>query len=138
MTLVDRYIYTVGGTTGFVYNMDVHRFDLTTCTWELVEPKSQYTPEPRLVFNIESAFVAINIESALVANLRTFAIKKYWVFICICGLLECFSLSHIWCGHVSKKKADTFANSVEPSPEVIKVFFMLNLREFEIEIAHKH
>ena len=87
MTLVDRYIYTVGGTTGFVYNMDVHRFDLTTCTWELVEPKSQYTPEPRLVtFNIESAFVA---------NLRLFAIKKYWVFICIFGLLECFPLSYM-------------------------------------------
>ena len=57
MTLVDRYIYTVGGTTGFVYNMDVHRFDLTTCTWELVEPKSQYVPEPRLVLTMNLQFL---------------------------------------------------------------------------------
>lgn len=47
MTLIDRYIYTCGGTTGFVYNMDIHRFDLTTLTWEQVKPESRYCPEPR-------------------------------------------------------------------------------------------
>ena len=36
------------------------------------------------------------------------------------------------------KEADTFTNSVEPGPEVIKVFFMPNLRELDFEIAHKH
>ena len=47
MTLVDRYIYTIGGTTGFEYNMDIHRFDLTTCNWELVKADGKYIPDPR-------------------------------------------------------------------------------------------
>lgn len=30
----DRYFYTVGGTTGHQYHMDVHRLDLRTKTWK--------------------------------------------------------------------------------------------------------
>ena len=27
------YFYVVGGTTGYIYNTDVHRLDLRTCVW---------------------------------------------------------------------------------------------------------
>lgn len=44
-----KFIYSIGGTSGHVYEMDVHRLDLTTRKWELLH-RSQgdyLEPEPR-------------------------------------------------------------------------------------------
>ncbi|XP_015431512.1 PREDICTED: kelch domain-containing protein 10 homolog [Dufourea novaeangliae] len=48
------YLYTVGGTTGYEYTCDIHRFNLKTCVWEKVyicsgsdqnEPPGRYRHE---------------------------------------------------------------------------------------------
>ena len=48
------YLYTVGGTSGYAFTSDIHRFDLRTKTWEAVyicagrdphEPKGRYRHE---------------------------------------------------------------------------------------------
>nr|KAG5701674.1 hypothetical protein BaRGS_027832 [Batillaria attramentaria] len=39
------YLYIVGGTTGYIYNSDVHRLDLRTCQWECLFD-SQDTEDP--------------------------------------------------------------------------------------------
>lgn len=44
-----KNIYSIGGTSGYLYEMDVHRLDLSTRQWELLY-KTQGTctePEPR-------------------------------------------------------------------------------------------
>ncbi|XP_050425313.1 kelch domain-containing protein 10-like isoform X3 [Adelges cooleyi] len=44
-----KYIYSIGGTSGYEYEMDVHRLDLSTKKWELLH-KSRglvHEPEPR-------------------------------------------------------------------------------------------
>lgn len=47
MTNVGRYVYVCGGTTGFVYNMDLHRLDIHTGVWEHLTVHSKYTPDSR-------------------------------------------------------------------------------------------
>ncbi|XP_025107786.1 kelch domain-containing protein 10-like isoform X2 [Pomacea canaliculata] len=48
------YLYIVGGTTGFIYNSDVHRLNLQTCHWDILfdskqsgENDTAYCPEGR-------------------------------------------------------------------------------------------
>jgi hypothetical protein len=44
-----KYIYSIGGTSGYEYEMDVHRFDLSTRKWELLHKSlgEGQEPEPR-------------------------------------------------------------------------------------------
>ena len=35
--VIDKYLYTCGGTTGWEYNIDVRRLDLSTHEWELLD-----------------------------------------------------------------------------------------------------
>ncbi|CAH1723685.1 kelch domain-containing protein 10 homolog isoform X2 [Aphis gossypii] len=44
-----KYIYSIGGTSGYEYEMDVHRFDLSTKKWELLHKSlgEGQEPEPR-------------------------------------------------------------------------------------------
>ena len=58
------YLYTVGGTTGYEYTCDIHRFDMRTRVWEAVyicsgkdqcEPKGRYRHE--LAFDGRKIFV---------------------------------------------------------------------------------
>ncbi|KAJ1520222.1 hypothetical protein ONE63_004432 [Megalurothrips usitatus] len=50
LVLNGQWLYTMGGTTGFVYNSDVHRFNLRTQVWEEVyicKGLSSHEPEGR-------------------------------------------------------------------------------------------
>ncbi|KAH3819904.1 kelch domain-containing protein 10-like [Dreissena polymorpha] len=47
MVCVDGYLYVVGGTSGYMYDMDVNRLNLADLTWESLVPKSAYVPEER-------------------------------------------------------------------------------------------
>jgi hypothetical protein len=50
LALDGLYLYTVGGTTGYEYNADVHRLDLRTGVWEVVyvcEGKGKKEPQGR-------------------------------------------------------------------------------------------
>ncbi|KAH3820338.1 hypothetical protein DPMN_122084 [Dreissena polymorpha] len=49
MVYVDGYLYVVGGTSGYMYDMDVNRLNLADLTWESLVPKSAHVPEERLV-----------------------------------------------------------------------------------------
>lgn len=58
------YLYTVGGTTGYEYTCDIHRFDLRTGIWETVyvclgrdslEPPGRYRHE--LAFDGEMIYI---------------------------------------------------------------------------------
>lgn len=43
-----KYIYSIGGTSGYEYEMDVHRLDLSTRKWELLHKShGGQEPEPR-------------------------------------------------------------------------------------------
>ncbi|WAR26504.1 KLD10-like protein [Mya arenaria] len=44
---IDNYMYIVGGTSGFTYDMDINRLNLTDLTWEHLEPRSKYVPSER-------------------------------------------------------------------------------------------
>lgn len=51
------YLYSVGGTTGFDYTCDIHRYDLRSNTWESVYICSgRNLPEPRGRYRHELAF----------------------------------------------------------------------------------
>lgn len=41
MTIVGRYLYVFGGTTGWEYNADLHRLDMTRWVWEVVKTDSE-------------------------------------------------------------------------------------------------
>lgn len=50
LVLHGHWLYSMGGTTGFVYNADVHRFNLRTSKWEEVyisKGTSRHEPEGR-------------------------------------------------------------------------------------------
>lgn len=47
MTQVGHCIYIVGGTCGYVYDIDVHKLDLRTLSWEEIPSKSKYQPQAR-------------------------------------------------------------------------------------------
>ncbi|KAE8744378.1 hypothetical protein FOCC_FOCC008982 [Frankliniella occidentalis] len=64
LVLNGHWLYTMGGTTGFVYNSDVHRFNLRTSEWEEVyickglsrhEPQGRYRHE--LAFDGQKVYV---------------------------------------------------------------------------------
>ncbi|XP_034231611.1 kelch domain-containing protein 10 [Thrips palmi] len=64
LVLHGQWLYTMGGTTGFVYNSDVHRFNLRTSVWEEVyickglsrhEPEGRYRHE--LAFDGQKIYV---------------------------------------------------------------------------------
>lgn len=64
LVLDGHWMYTMGGTTGFVYNSDVHRFNLRTSEWEEVyickglsrhEPEGRYRHE--LAFDGQKIYV---------------------------------------------------------------------------------
>ncbi|XP_071082314.1 kelch domain-containing protein 10-like [Haliotis cracherodii] len=46
MLLIGRYLYVCGGTTGFVYNMDVHRLSLDTLVWEKLSSDQESPSDP--------------------------------------------------------------------------------------------
>ncbi|OWF43573.1 kelch domain-containing protein 10-like [Mizuhopecten yessoensis] len=55
MNVVGHYLYIVGGTSGFVYNMDIHQLDLRTATWTHLEADNQkYIPESRYRHEVAS------------------------------------------------------------------------------------
>ena len=47
MTLVDHYLYIIGGTSGFTYDMDVNRLDISSLKWEFLSADPSYIPLPR-------------------------------------------------------------------------------------------
>lgn len=47
MVVSGRYLYTVGGTDGYVYSMDVYRLDLRTRVWEKLTRTDGEGPRPR-------------------------------------------------------------------------------------------
>jgi len=49
-----KYIYSIGGTTGSGYEMDVHRFDLRTNKWELLHKSlgEDEDAEPRYLHDV--------------------------------------------------------------------------------------
>ncbi|CAC5418284.1 Kelch domain-containing protein 10 [Mytilus coruscus] len=49
MARVGKDVFVCGGTTGFVYNMDIHRLDIYTGVWEHLPVHSKYTPSSRYV-----------------------------------------------------------------------------------------
>lgn len=49
MARLGKDVYVCGGTTGFVYNMDIHRLDIYTGVWEKLQVHSKYTPSSRYV-----------------------------------------------------------------------------------------
>lgn len=63
VVLIDKYLYTIGGTTGYDYSSDIHRLDMETKAWETVymcigrreEPPGRYRHE--VVFDGERIFV---------------------------------------------------------------------------------
>ena len=40
MACINSHLYVYGGTTGFVYNTELHRLDLNTFVWEKIKPKN--------------------------------------------------------------------------------------------------
>ncbi|XP_041349835.1 kelch domain-containing protein 10-like [Gigantopelta aegis] len=46
MLLIDDYLYVCGGTTGWIYNIDVHRLNLRTLVWEKLSPKTVSDCDP--------------------------------------------------------------------------------------------
>ncbi|XP_008479386.1 kelch domain-containing protein 10-like [Diaphorina citri] len=50
VVIKDNYLYAIGGTTGYVYSMDVHRLNLSANRWELLYNSDLFgpgDPEPR-------------------------------------------------------------------------------------------
>ncbi|KAJ8301763.1 hypothetical protein KUTeg_020750 [Tegillarca granosa] len=47
MTVVGKDLLIVGGTSGWMYNMDVHKLDLQTAKWEKLVNTSRFSPESR-------------------------------------------------------------------------------------------
>ena len=48
MACVQSHLYVYGGTSGFVYNTELHRLDLNSLVWEKLKPKniaSEIPPE---------------------------------------------------------------------------------------------
>lgn len=54
MARLGKDVYVCGGTTGFVYNMDIHRLDIYTGVWEKLQVQSKYTPSSRYRHEIVS------------------------------------------------------------------------------------
>ena len=40
MTCIKSHLYVYGGTTGFVYNTELHRLDLSNFVWEKIKPNN--------------------------------------------------------------------------------------------------
>ncbi|XP_050412713.1 kelch domain-containing protein 10 [Patella vulgata] len=49
MTLVGDYVYVIGGTTGLIYNMDVHQLNLNDLRWEQLsgQDNTKWQPDSR-------------------------------------------------------------------------------------------
>jgi len=41
MTIVGQYLYVFGGTTGWEYNADLHRLDMSRWVWEVVKANNE-------------------------------------------------------------------------------------------------
>lgn len=51
-----KYIYSIGGTSGYQYEMDVHRLDLSTRKWELLHKSHGRSSEPEARYRHEVVF----------------------------------------------------------------------------------
>lgn len=57
-----KYLYVIGGTTGFEFTMDIHRLNLVTKEWDLVYAcKGDQPSEPQARYRHEVAFDGSNI-----------------------------------------------------------------------------
>lgn len=103
--------YIIGGTTGFIYNLDVHRLDLQTCNWECIysnfnnldtsdsDPEGRYRHE--VVLHNNTIFVLGGGQS-----IETFTLQK----------IPCFDLStNRW--HVRRTLPEPDFNSLRHQGE---------------------
>lgn len=85
----DKYLYVVGGTTGFIYFCDIHRLDLETREWECVYLNRDENPRGRyrhgIAFDGNLIYVlggGTAMESYELIEVPAFDIKnKCWKFI---------------------------------------------------------
>ncbi len=52
MIIVEDYLYVFGGTTGWIYNADLHRMHIKDHTWTLIKPQGD-VPEGRYVSHMD-------------------------------------------------------------------------------------
>jgi len=51
-----KYIYSIGNTSGYKHEMDVHRFDLSTRKWELLYKTVREYHEPKPIYQHKVVF----------------------------------------------------------------------------------
>lgn len=59
MTVLGTKLYIVGGTSGYVYNSDVHRLDICTGNWKKLKPSM----EPSGRYNLSTRLMKMNLSS---------------------------------------------------------------------------
>lgn len=47
LTKIGKHMYVCGGTSGYTYDLHIHRLDLQTLTWEELPAQSNFVPESR-------------------------------------------------------------------------------------------
>ena len=47
LTKIGKHMYVCGGTSGYTYDLHIHRLDLQTLTWEELPAQSSFIPESR-------------------------------------------------------------------------------------------
>jgi len=93
-----KYIYSIGGTSGYEYEMDVHRLDLSTRKWELLhkslgdiqEPEPRYRHE--VVYYKDRIYIFGGGQSGVREIYYGFSVSdKYFIYIFKYGIFNKFT-----------------------------------------------
>lgn len=59
LTKIGKHMYVCGGTSGYTYDLHIHRLDLQTLTWEELPAQSNFVPESRYTVYCFLSYIGI-------------------------------------------------------------------------------